>query len=144
MFVGLFMLLGFFASTSPSTVGTDAMLLLLFVLAPLLSGTFLIRSHFKQKKTAVAAQKKAERALQEKQVLRLAQEKGGRLTVAEIVAETNIDIDAADELMREFVVKGMADMKTSDSGLLSYEFFELTENHDPAPEKIPHPPRLLE
>ena len=144
VFIGLFMLLGFFASTKPSTLGVDVMLLLMFVLAPAISGAILIRSHFREKQRTVAMQIKTQRMHQEKEILRLAKEKGGRLTVAEIVAETSIDIDAAEELMREFMIKGMADMKTSDSGLISYEFFDLSENQSPPVTAIPHPPRLME
>ena len=125
IFFGLFMLLGFFASTSPSTFMVSAMLLVLMVFAPVLAGALLIRSHFRTKEQIAMEARKNLLASREKEVLRLAKQKGGELTIAEIVSDTSMNAEEADEIMRELVVKRYVDMKITDQGSVIYEFFEL-------------------
>jgi hypothetical protein len=125
IFGGLFMLAGFFTSTRPSAFLVNIILLLLFVLAPIVSGSILLRSHFLVKKKREQESRKNVLAVREKEILKLAKEKGGELTIPEIVAETSMNTEEADEMMREFVVKGYVDMRLTDLGAVIYEFFEL-------------------
>ena len=125
IFFGLFMLLGFFASTSPSTLIVNALMLLLMVFAPIATGALLIRSHFRDKQEIEVQSRKNILASREKEILRLAKQKGGELTIPEIVSDTSMNADEADEIMRELVVKRYVDMKITDQGTVLYEFFEL-------------------
>lgn len=136
IFFGLFMLLGFFASTSPATLIVNTMTLLLMVLAPIAVGSLLIRSHFLSKKKNAEETRKTILASREKEVLRLAKQKGGELTVPEIVSETSMNTEEADEIMRELVVKRYVDMKITNQGTVIYEFFELVK--DKPENRIPH------
>ncbi len=125
MFFGLFMLMGFFASTSPASFMVNAMMLILMVLGPIVAGALVIRSHFAATKKAAQESRKNILAAREKEVLRLAKVKGGELTIPEIVSETSMNADEADEIMRELVVKRYVDMKITDQGSVTYEFYEL-------------------
>jgi hypothetical protein len=123
LFLGLFMLAGF---KPVSNLLVDGILILLFALAPI-AGVLLIRNSYV---TKIEREKKVKAyAEQEKQVLKLAREKEGVLTVPEIVAETSMNADEADELMRELVLKRYADMKITDQGTVIYEFLELTRGY---------------
>jgi hypothetical protein len=128
IFFGLFMLLGFFASTSPATFIVNMMMLLLMVVAPIVVGSLLIRNHFLSNRKISEESRKNILASREKEVLRLAKEKGGELTVPEIVSETSMNTEEADEIMRELVVKRYVDMKITNQGTVVYEFFELVKD----------------
>jgi len=124
IFAGLFMLAGFFASTKPTTLPTDIVLILLFVLAPVVTGAMLIRSNYVLNKKKELESRRNIFASREKEILKLAKKKDGELTIPEIVAETSMNADEADEIMREFVVKQYVDMKITNEGTVVYEFFE--------------------
>lgn len=125
IFFGLFMLLGFFASTSPSTFIVNVMMLLLMVFVPIATGGLLIRSHFLARRKVEQESRKSLLAAREKEILRLAKQKGGELTIPEIVSESSMNAEEADEIMRELVVKRYVDMKITDQGSVIYEFYEL-------------------
>ena len=126
MFFGFFMLAGFLLSTKPSNFLADSILLLLFALAPIAGGALLIRNNFVTKKKLERETRMKVFADREKQVLKLARAKDGFLTIPEIVSETTMNTEEADELMRELVLKRYADMKITDQGTVIYEFLELT------------------
>jgi hypothetical protein len=129
MFFGLFMLAGFLLSTKSSNLLADCILLLLFAVAPFAGGVLLIRNSYVTKKKIEREARMKVFSDHEKEILKLAREKDGFLTVAEIVAETTMNADEADELLRELVLKRLADMKITDQGTVIYEFLELTRGY---------------
>lgn len=58
-------------------------------------------------------------------ILRLAREKDGSLTVLETATETRLTVEKAEEILRELAVRGHAEMRISDSGLVVYHFPEI-------------------
>ena len=128
IFFGLFMLLGFFVSTSPSSFIVDAMTLLLMVFAPIVTGALLIRSHYLTKQKLEQQSRKSILVSREKEILRLAKLKNGELTIPEIVSDTSMDAEEADEIMRELVVKRYVDMRITDQGAVIYEFYDLKKD----------------
>jgi hypothetical protein len=132
IFIGLFMLLGFFASTKESSLAVNTIMMLLFVLAPIVGGIFTIRSHFTSQQKESEEQKKALQKAHEKEIILLAQQKGGSLTIPEIIAESSLDSDDAEKVMEELVIKGYADMKTTDTGVIVYEFYEIIKQKEEA------------
>jgi phosphate/sulfate permease len=132
IFLGLFMLLGFFASTKESSFAVNAIMMLLFVVAPIIGGILAIRSHFTSQQKVSKEQKKALQNAREKEVIHLAHAKGGILTIPEIIAETSLNSDEAEEVMQEMVVKGYVDMKTTESGVIIYEFYEIIKQKEEA------------
>jgi hypothetical protein len=128
IFFGLFMLLGFFASTTPSSFIVNVMMLLVMVFAPIVTGVLLIRSHYLTKNQVEQQSRKNILASREKEILRLAKIKNGELTIPEIVSDTSMNAEEADEIMRELVVKQFVDMRITDQGMVIYEFFDLKKD----------------
>ena len=50
------------------------------------------------------------------------------MTIPEIVSDTSMNTEEADEIMRELVVKRFVDMKITDQGTVLYEFYELRKD----------------
>ena len=132
IFIGLFMLMGFLVSTKESSFAADAMMMLLFVLAPIVGGLVMLRSHFTSQQKVLKEQKKALQGAREKEVILLARAKGGILTIPEIIAESSLNSDEAEEVMKELVVKRYADMKMTDTGVIIYEFYEIIKQKEEA------------
>lgn len=63
----------------------------------------------------------------EKEIIKLAQRKGGKLTTLEIVAETSMSSGEVEKLMKELTVSGYVGMQVSDTGAIFYEFYGLGE-----------------
>ena len=61
----------------------------------------------------------------EKEILRLAQRKGGRLTVLEVAAETSVTLEEAEQMLNEMNVRGHVGMQVADDGAMIYEFYGL-------------------
>ena len=97
----------------------------LFVVAPIGIGGLMLLSHFLEKRKALQGQQKALHNQQEKQVIRLAQQKGGRLTIPEIAVETSMTTAEAEEFMQEMASKGYVNMEVTDTGVIVYEFYEI-------------------
>ena len=132
IFIGLFMLMGFLVSTKESSFAADVMMMLLFVLAPIVGGIFMLRSHFTSQQKVLKEQKKALQSAHEKEVILLARAKGGTLTIPEIIAESSLNSDEAEEVMKELIVKRYADMKMTDTGVIVYEFYEIIKQREEA------------
>ena len=65
------------------------------------------------------------RAKNQNRILRLAREKGGSLTVIEAATESKITVEKTEEILRELVLSGHAEMRISESGLVAYHFLEI-------------------
>lgn len=77
---------------------------------------------------------------QEKEIIRLAQQKGGRLTTLEIVAETSMSSSEVERLMKELTVNGYVGMQVSDTGVIVYEFYGLSQERTAIREEpLPQP-----
>ncbi len=129
IFIGLFMLLGVVAGGGDESLAVNAVMFILFVIAPISGGGMLIRSHFKRKQKALLEKKKALQGTREKEVIRLAQQKGGYLSIPDIVAGTSMSTIEADQIMREMTEKGYVNMQVTDSGVILYEFYEIAHRN---------------
>ena len=58
-------------------------------------------------------------------ILRLARNKGGSLTVIEAATDTRITVEKTEEILRELAIRGHAEMRISDSGMVVYHFPEI-------------------
>lgn len=58
-------------------------------------------------------------------ILRLSREKGGSLTVLEAATDGRITVEKAEDILRELAVRGHAEMRISNSGLVVYHFPEI-------------------
>ena len=133
LFIGLFLLAGFILNAADKSfavgVGDIAAAILLGV-APAVGGGLLIRSHSREKQKALLDKKNALQAKQETKIFRLAQQKGGRLSIPDIVAGTSLSTVEADRVMREMTEKGYVNMQVTDSGVIIYEFYEIAHRNE--------------
>jgi hypothetical protein len=59
------------------------------------------------------------------QIYKLAYKLGGRITVSDIVVETGLEVEEAEELIESMVDNQRVRMEVQDDGLVIYEFPEL-------------------
>ena len=120
--LGLFMLLGFFRA-APSLDGAVAFLtLLLAVGIPAGAGVALIRSHYRKRQSSTEYREQLRLETHQAELVKLAHQLGGRITVVEAVAETGMDSQTVETALRGLVTQGVADVQVTDSGLLVYVF----------------------
>lgn len=131
IFIGLFMLLGLVSGDAlqEGSLASNLVMAILFTLAPIVGGGFMIRSHFMKKRKALKEQQTALQRAREKQILRLAQQKGGRISIPEIVVDTSMSTEEAEEFMQDLTAKGYVDMQVTDSGVIVYEFYEIAHRN---------------
>ncbi|MDH4128251.1 MAG: hypothetical protein OEV44_05820 [Spirochaetota bacterium] len=81
---------------------------------------------------------------QEKQILKLAQAKGGVLTVNEVVVGTSLSLEEAEKCLNFFASKGHAEMNVTDSGVIVYEFYGImpSKKHEKTYPKDDQPMQL--
>ncbi len=120
--VSLFMLLGFLNADLSGSALVSALTLLVAVGIPGAAGGTLLYQHFAQGKKLSGSRDQLKRQTQESELLRLAGEHSGRLTVVEVVRELAVTHSDAEELLRSLQVRGFAEIEITDSGMLVYRF----------------------
>lgn len=139
MFAGLFMMMGFFASTQPHAFMTDLIGILLFCVLPIVSGAGLIVSHFRGKKRALLEKQRQILIAGEKEVLLIAQRHEGKLSMAQVVSETSLNADDAEKVMNELIVKSIAALRSNDAGQVFYEFLDMIGSEEEAKRRLFEP-----
>ena len=120
--VALFMLVGFLNVSRPLS-GPAAIATLLFTVAlPGAVGLALVRSHFAARRGLARRREALGRQTQEAELLKLAQEHQGRLTVVEAASRLALPAAAVEELLRGLHNQGLAEIEITDAGLLVYTF----------------------
>lgn len=89
---------------------------------PLLFGGILGFWNWKQYRRLKTQQEQQEEKRLEKIVVTLAQRKGGKLSVTDLVAGTDLGMQDAEKILNRFVTKGYADVTVDDQGLIEYQF----------------------
>jgi len=120
--ISLFMLLGFMGAELEVGFAAEALTFALLVLLPGLGGAALIYSHFHRGKKLAQRQEKLRRQTLEAELLRLAAAHGGKLTVAEVVLETSLDSETAEEALSDLHRRGLAQIELTESGNIVYAF----------------------
>jgi hypothetical protein len=120
-----FMLIGFAASTRPSTPLVTAVALAVTVGIPGIAGGYLLRQHFRGQAPLSKRQDQLRRETWEAELLRLAEEHGGKLTVVEATRALAIGSEEVTSTLEGMAVRGLAEMEVTDDGLLVYAFPDL-------------------
>ena len=103
---------------------------------------------------------KEKQAAREKEIVKLAQQKAGKLSILEIVAETSMNSAEVEEMMNDMAGRGLVNMDVTETGGIIYVFPGMAERFildnqelfrreisrdvpppHPAPKEIPPPPR---
>jgi hypothetical protein len=123
--VSLFMLVGFLRSDADA--GAPAMLaaLLLTVALPAAGGIALLTAPFRRGARLAARKEALRQQTYESEILRLAAQRQGRLTAVELVTEFAITPDKANELLESLMVRQLADVEVTDSGVVVYVFHDV-------------------
>ena len=120
--ISLFMLLGFFNANLPGSAGAQFLALIVGVGIPGAVGGALLSQHFGGKKKLAGRREQLKRQTQEAELLRLAGEHDGRLTVVDVVRDLALANSDAEQLLRGVVERGDAEIEITDRGLLVYRF----------------------
>ena len=67
---------------------------------------------------------------QQNRVVRLARQRGGRLTVTETAADTGLTVEEAAEILKRLADGGFVEVEITDSGLIVYRFPEVLFAHE--------------
>lgn len=120
--VALFMLLGFFNVSRPLAAPAAVATLLFTVALPGAAGIALMRSHFAAKGNLARRRDDLRRQTQEAEILKAAQELGGRLTVVEVTARLALPATTVEALLAGLHERGLAEIEVTDEGLIVYRF----------------------
>lgn len=119
--VSLFMLLGFF-NAAPVSAGAAIATLLFTVGLPAAAGVALIGSHFATGRGLSRRREDLRRQTQEAEILKLAVEQNGKLTVVEVTTRLALPATTAEELLAGLHERGLAEIEMTDAGLIVYAF----------------------
>jgi hypothetical protein len=116
------MLVGFLGSTA--SIGAPAAIaaLLITVALPGAAGVALAASHFRRGGRLARRRDELRRQTVESEILRLAGQHGGRLTTVEVASEMAVSPEEAKEALDSLVLRELAELEITDSGLLVYAF----------------------
>lgn len=67
---------------------------------------------------------------QQNKVVRLAQQRGGRLTITETAAESGLAVEEVEEILKNMTDRGFVEMEITDSGIVVYRFPEVLFAHE--------------
>ncbi len=122
--IALFMLAGFLASDAVFGAATLAALALSVGL-PAAGAGLLARSHFAERAGLLGRREHLRRQTLDLDILRLANEHGGRLTSVEVAMELSVPPEDARSALDRLVTRGVADIEVTDAGVLVYGFYDI-------------------
>jgi hypothetical protein len=132
LFVSAFMLIGFMAGGAASqSVPIRLFAFIISCLLPGAGGIHLIRQHLTRSiPSGTGGADALRRQTWESEILKLAERKGGRLTVVEVIADTIIGPEDAEAVLGDLVGRGMAEPEVTDGGLIVYRFPDVEQLKD--------------
>jgi hypothetical protein len=128
--LSLFMLLGFLRSDAalgaPATIGA----LLVSVALPAAGGAALLAGRFGSRRRVAARREQLRLQTLDAELLRLAEQHGGKLTVVEVVRDLALTPEAAKEALDALHARELAEIEVTDSGVLVYAFHDIARLRD--------------
>jgi hypothetical protein len=133
--LALLMVYGFMRSdlslTAPATIGA----LLITVGLPAFGGLALLTGRFRGGRRLDERREQLRQQTIESELLRLAGERGGKLTVVEAVRDLALTPEAATQAFNALHAKELAEIEVTDAGVLVYSFHDLQRLGDKARSK---------
>jgi hypothetical protein len=123
--LSLFMLVGFLRADA--NVGAPATIaaLLLTVALPAAGGIALLTRRFWRSARLATRKEVLRQQTLESEILRLAAQRDGRLTAVEVATEFALPPERAKELLDSLMVRELADIQVTESGVLVYKFHDV-------------------
>lgn len=133
--VGLLMALGF--SQAQLTQGPLAVFfaVLIAVVLPLGGGAFLLWESYRSQRVLKASKSSLAQKTLRAEILKLAAQNEGRLTVLEVTQAFALDQAQAEAALDALALEGLADHQLTDEGLLVYHFSEVQQLKNKAQSK---------
>lgn len=125
MILSLFMLMGFFRADLETGVFVNILSFLITVILPFAGGASLIYSYYEENKKLKDSKENLTIKTLEAEVLKLAEKKGGKLTVVEVMSDLAVSNDIAKELLDSITVQSLADVELTESGVIVYSFYDI-------------------
>ena len=123
--VALFMVVGFLrADVNPAALSTMVALLIGAGL-PAAGGTWLLARHFGIGRGIERRREQLRRDTLEAEILKMATRHEGRLTAVEVAGELAVPTTTAEQLLNGLMIREMAEIEVTDSGLLVYAFHDV-------------------
>jgi hypothetical protein len=123
--IALSMLWGFARSGAALSAPATIAALLLTVGLPAAGAIALAAVHFGRRGQLGRRREQLRRQTLESEVVRLAGERGGRITSVEVVTELALPLEEVKEVLDSLVMRELADIHVTDSGVLVYDFHDL-------------------
>jgi hypothetical protein len=125
MLLALFMLIGFLGSDAPLGAPATIAALLIAVALPAAAGVALVSSHFRAGGRLARRREELRRQTIESEILRLAGQRGGRLTAVEVASDLAISPEAAKDALDSLALREQAELEITESGVLVYAFHDV-------------------
>ena len=125
-----FMLFGFFNADLSFAAPSTWIALLIAVVLPAAGGALLLKPGLGIPRNLQKRRAEIRQRTLESEVLRLAGERQGKLTVVEVVTALAILPEEAKAVMDELALKGLADYAVTDSGIVVYDFHDVRRLSD--------------
>lgn len=123
--LSLFMLLGFLRSGADAGAPATIAALLVTVALPAAGGIALLTAPFRRGARLSQRRESLRQQTYESEILRLAAQRQGRLTAVELVTEFAITPEKANQLLESLMVRQLADVEVTDSGVVVYVFHDV-------------------
>jgi hypothetical protein len=123
--LALFMLVGFLNADVARSAGTTLLAVLIAVVLPAGVGIALLRKGSAGRKRLEERREVLRQQTLTSELVRLAGQRGGKLTTIEVVSEFAVTPDEAERALRDLVIRGLAEPEVTDSGLLVYAFHDV-------------------
>jgi hypothetical protein len=123
--LSLFMLLGFIRSEASLSAPTTFVALAIAVGLPAAGAVALLAGRLGGRRRLAARKDELRQRTVDAEILRLATQRAGKLTVVEVVGELALTPEAAKEALDAFHARELAEIEITDSGVLVYAFHDI-------------------
>lgn len=125
LLLSLFMLFGFLRSGAAIGAPATIFALLLTVGLPAAGGIALLAGRVRGRNRLGARREQLRRQTIDAEILRLAEQHAGKLTVVEVVSALAVTPAAAQEALNDFHTRELAEIEITESGVLVYVFRDI-------------------
>jgi hypothetical protein len=120
LLLSLFMLVGFLRSDAGLAAPATIAALLITVVLPAGVGLALVAGSVRGRGRLARRREELKRQTIESEILRLAEQRGGRLTAVEVASEMAITPETAKDALDSLALREIAEIEITDSGLIVY------------------------
>lgn len=123
--ISLFMLWGFLRSDAAGGGAATVVALMLVVGLPAVGAGLLVRSHFREGARRSGRKELLRQQTIDAEILRLAGERAGKLTVVEVATELAVPMETAKASLDGLLLREHADLEMTDEGVTVYTFYDI-------------------